>query len=78
MMKREPAYVFALVFALIQAILPIVASIVTDLEPDQILALWGTSGAIGSLVQGQLTRSHVYAPATVDAMFYEDGHEPDM
>jgi|GEM_PF-5515425 len=76
-MKKEPAYVFGVVFAIIQAIIPLLASILTDLSPEQILTLWGTSGAVMSLAQSQLTRSQVYAPATVESLFFADGHEGD-
>ncbi len=76
-MKKEPAYIFALVFAIVQAVLPFLAATFTELEPSQILALWGTSGAVGSLLQGQLTRSQVYAPSTVDELFYAPGHPAD-
>lgn len=77
-MRREPAAIVGAIAALVQAALVVAVAFGLHLTADQITALAALAAVVVPLVQAIVTRSKVYAPATVDAAVAAADADPEV
>ena len=67
-MNREPVAIIGAVTAAATAILALVVAFGLDVSPDQQAAILGVVAVLAPLTATLVTRSWVYAPATVERL----------
>lgn len=67
-MKREPALIIGSLAALVSAAIGLIVAFGVPVTPEQRTAILEVLAAVAPLVAMIVTRSYVYAPATVKAI----------
>ncbi len=67
-MNREPAAIIGTITAAVTAILALLVAFGLDIEPEQQAAILGVIAVIAPVVATLITRSAVFAPATVQEL----------
>ena len=70
-MDREPALIIGAVVGALEALIALAVTlgwVNADAAPQLVATVIAVGAAIGAVLQAWLTRSRVYAPATVDAI----------
>jgi hypothetical protein len=66
--QREPARIVGYVTAFAAAGLTLAVAFGLKLTPEQTVAITAVIGVLANIVQAEVTRGKVYAPATVDQL----------
>ena len=69
-MQHEPVYAVSAITALVSAILSAVVAFGFELSGEQVATILGAVNAVLVIVAGVITRSIVWAPATVDEVMH--------
>lgn len=69
-MQHEPVYAVSAITALVSAVLSAVVAFGFELSAEQVATILGAVNAILVIVAGVITRSIVWAPATVDEVLH--------